>query len=192
MALAASTTQFDETANEPRATTWVQVAASADAPVPPPYEAKHGDWKVQCTACSEGSEEVRSVCWMSPNTGELNVYPGRSDLGEDGYLQWYPPFPENTVEAEGTLTFAAEGASTTTIPADKVFFAGLDGSFFVNRPHYDAIQPAFKKGSSVTISFASTGSGPSGEHKISLKGFTAALQDLRRQGPRYPEKAVCK
>lgn len=173
------------------ATTISLPAAASDTTVPKPYKATYGDWTVECSACSEGFEEVRSMCWMTPKSGVLTVFPARNGASGKGYLQWYPPLPDNVRDVKGSITFATQGASATTIPANKVFYAELDGSFFVEAPYYDTIQSAFTKGSTTKATFTSNNNGPSGSKTISLKGFSATLQDLNKQAPRYPQKAMC-
>ena len=67
-------------------------AEAADTTIPKPYEKKHGDWTVGCSACDE-DEETLSHCWIASVDGDFVVYPGRQDLGQKGGLKWFPLEP---------------------------------------------------------------------------------------------------
>ena len=173
-------------------------ADAAGTAIPKPYEKRHGDWTVGCSACDE-DEETLSHCWIASADGRVVLYPGRQALGQKGDMKWFPlePVSGPVIEPMGNLSFTVDEMDAVIIDQDKTFFAALDGAFVVGEAeYYDTILLNMKQGRSLTIeindpSIEEASKQPIALQKISLEGFTEALEDLGLQAPRYPERAMC-
>ncbi len=171
----------------------------ATAQQEPSYMQKHGDWRVECTEVNDGKKEIKQCAMSSPSvitfkqnkedkgTQELVLNTTVSFLGEDKE----PSLIFTTLLGNSLLDglkFDVDGKKVKIgedtiegLPFNRCLPNGCVAGFQISD---DKALESIQKGSKINVAythFLFDGDQDNVKADVSLKGFTAAFEDLKKQ-----------